>query len=74
MNHLGMMMTVLVRDGKDTDCGVISDRTKTAFEAIETSNQTKQFIVEALRSAKALALSLVVEVDGFVVNTLPSLP
>jgi putative acetyltransferase len=35
---------------------------------MEISSHTEQFIVEALRSAKALTLSLVAEVDGQVVG------
>ena len=62
------MMNVLIRDEKDTDYRVISDVTKSAFETMEISNHTEQFIIEALRSAKALTVSLVAEVDGFVVG------
>jgi len=50
---------VLIRDEKDTDYRVISDVTKSAFETMEISNHTEQFIIEALRSAKALTVSLV---------------
>ena len=35
---------------------------------MEISNHTVQFIIEALRAAKALKVSLVVEVDGRVVG------
>jgi putative acetyltransferase len=35
---------------------------------LEISNHTEQFIIEALRAAKALSLSLVAEVDGRVVG------
>ena len=59
---------VLIRDEKDTDYRVISDVTKSAFETMEISNHTEQFIIEALRSAKALTVSLVSEVDGRVVG------
>ena len=61
-------MNVLIRDEKDTDYRVISDVTKSAFETMEISNHTEQFIIEALRSAKALTVSLVSEVDGRVVG------
>ena len=57
---------VLIRDEKDTDYRVISDVTKSAFETMEISNHTEQFIIDALRSAKALTVSLVAEIDGFV--------
>ena len=62
------MMNVLIRDEKDTDYRAISDVTKSAFETMEISNHTEQFIIEALRSAKALTVSLVAEVDGLVVG------
>jgi putative acetyltransferase len=52
---------VLIRSEQDTDYGVISYVTRSAFEKIEISNQTEQFIIEALRSAQALTLSLVAE-------------
>lgn len=61
-------MDVLIRDETDADCGVISDVTRLAFEKLEISNHTEQFIVEALRSAGALTVSLVAETDGAVVG------
>jgi len=61
-------MNVLIRDEKDTDYRVISDVTRSAFATMEISNHTEQFIIEALRSARALTVSLVAEVDGFVVG------
>ena len=47
---------------------MISEVTLAAFESMEISNHTEQFIIEALRAAKALAISLVAEVDGRVVG------
>lgn len=35
-----------------------------AFETLEVSNQTEQFVVDSLRAAKALTISLVAELDG----------
>lgn len=61
-------MNVLIRDEKDTDYRVISDVTKSAFETMGISDHTEQFIIEALRSAEALTVSLVAEVDGLVVG------
>ena len=58
----------LIRDEKYTDYRVISDVTKSAFETMEISNHTEHYIFEALRSAKALTVSLVAEVDGLVVG------
>ena len=59
---------ILIRDEKDTDYRVISDVTESAFESMEISNHTEQFIIDALRSAKALTVSLVAEIDGLVVG------
>ena len=59
---------VLIRDEKTADVAVISDVTIAAFETLEISNHTEQFIIEALRAAKALTISLVAEVDGHVVG------
>ena len=59
---------ILIRDEKTADYKVISELTKIAFETMEISNHTEQFIIEALRSAKALTISLVAEVDGQVVG------
>jgi len=59
---------ILIRDEKDTDYKIISDLTKLAFETMEISNHTEQFIIDALRSAKALTVSLVAEVDGLVMG------
>jgi len=59
---------ILIRDETDMDYRVISDVTKSAFETMEISNHTEHFIIEALRSAKALTVSLVAEVNGHVVG------
>jgi putative acetyltransferase len=42
--------------------------TVAAFKTLEISNHTEQFIIEALRAAKALTVSLVAEVDGRVIG------
>jgi putative acetyltransferase len=59
---------IVIRDETKADVGVISEVTIAAFETLEISRHTEQFIIEALRSAKALTVSLVVEVDGRVVG------
>jgi putative acetyltransferase len=58
----------LIRDETKYDAAVITEVTVAAFESMEISNHTEQFIIEALRSARALTLSLVAEVDGRVVG------
>ena len=63
-----MIQNIMIRDEKKTDFTIISEITIAAFESMKISNQTEQFIIEALRSAKALTLSLVAEVDSLVVG------
>jgi len=67
----GIAMTtpkLLMRDEAKFDAAVITEVTVAAFESLEISNHTEQFIIEALRSAGALSVSLVAEVDGRVVG------
>lgn len=59
---------ILIRDETKNDAAVITKVTVAAFESLEISNHTEQFIIEALRSAGALTLSLVAEVEGHVVG------
>jgi putative acetyltransferase len=59
---------ILIRDETKEDAAVITEVTVAAFESMEISSHTEQFIIEALRSAKALTLSLVAEVNGRVVG------
>ena len=60
--------TIVIRDETESDAAVITQVTVAAFETMEISNHTEQFIIEALRYARALTLSLVAEVDGRVVG------
>jgi putative acetyltransferase len=55
---------VAIRSETDADAGAITEVTVAAFKTLEISNHTEQFIVTALRAAKALTVSLVAEVDG----------
>ena len=57
-----------IRKEKPSDIEVISDITKAAFEDHPYSNNTEQFIINALRTANALTVSLVAEVDEQVVG------
>jgi putative acetyltransferase len=59
---------VVIRDETNADIGVITQVTVAAFATMEISGHTEQFIIEALRSAGALTLSLVAELDGRVVG------
>lgn len=55
---------MIIRNEKSTDFEAIFEVTKAAFAHHPHSNHTEQFIVNALRAAGALTLSLVAEVDG----------
>jgi putative acetyltransferase len=59
---------IAIRDETKADTAVITEVTVAAFETMEISNHTEQFIIEALRAAMRLTLSLVAEVDGRVVG------
>jgi putative acetyltransferase len=59
---------IVIRNETDTDIDAIAEVTAAAFETLEISNHTEQFIVEALRAAEALKVSLVAEVDDRVVG------
>jgi len=59
---------IVIRDETNADVGMIAEVTIAAFKTLEISNHTEQFIIEALRAAKALTVSLVAEVDGRVVG------
>ena len=59
---------LLIRDETAADAAVITSVTAAAFETLEISSHTEQFIVAALRSAGALTLSLVAELDGRVIG------
>jgi len=63
-----MSMRVVIRNETDADVGTISELTVAAFETLDISNHTEQFIIEALRGAGALTVSLVAEVDGRVIG------
>ena len=63
-----MNQMVQVRNETGADVGAITDVTTAAFKTLEISNHTEQFIIMALRAAKALSVSLVAEADGCVVG------
>lgn len=63
-----MTQKFLIRDENNADITIVSEVTIAAFETMEISNHTEQFIVNALRSAKALTVSLVAEAKGIVVG------
>jgi putative acetyltransferase len=59
---------IRIRDEEPADIDAITEVTIAAFEALEISRHTEQFIVAALRSAGALSVSLVAELDGGVIG------
>jgi putative acetyltransferase len=59
---------LLIRNETTADIGVITEVTVAAFKTLAISRQTEQFIIEALRAARALTVSLVAEVEGRVVG------
>ena len=59
---------IVIRDETTDDAAVITEVTAAAFETLEISSHTEQFIVKALRSAGALTVSLVAEAAGRVVG------
>jgi putative acetyltransferase len=63
-----MIQAILIRDETKDDAAAITEVTVAAFETLEISSHTEQFVIEALRAAGALTLSLVAELDGRVVG------
>jgi len=58
----------IIRNETGADVSAITEVTVAAFKTMEISNHTEQFIIEALRAAKALTVSLVAELGGRVVG------
>jgi putative acetyltransferase len=63
-----MNSQVVIRNETEADIQAITEVTAAAFRTLEISNHTEQFIIEALRAAKALTVSLVAELDGRVIG------
>ena len=63
-----MSLKFVIRSETGADVSAISEVTVAAFKTLEISNHTEQFIIAALRAAKALTLSLVGEADGRVIG------
>ena len=68
MNSPKAKYRITIRDEKKADITAISDVTIAAFESMEISNHTEQYVIEALRAADALPISLVAEESGRVVG------
>jgi putative acetyltransferase len=63
-----MNKEIVIRNETEEDIDAITKVTIEAFKTLKISNQTEQFIIEELRKAKALAVSLVAEIDGRVIG------
>ena len=63
-----MSLKFVIRSETGADVGAIAEVTAAAFKTLEISNYTEQFIIAALRAAKALTVSLVGEADGRVIG------
>jgi len=59
---------MIIRNETVSEIEAITEVTIAAFRTLAISNHTEQFIVAALRAAKALTVSLVAEMDGRVVG------
>jgi putative acetyltransferase len=59
---------MIIRKETAVDIEAISQVTIAAFKTLPISNHTEQFIINALRAAGALTISLVAEIDGRVVG------
>lgn len=59
---------IMIRSETEPDASAITEVTVAAFKTLEISSHTEQFIIEALRAAKALKVSLVAEADGRVIG------
>jgi len=59
---------IVIRSETAADASAIAEVTVAAFETLAISQHTEQFIIAALRAAKALTVSLVAEVDGRVIG------
>ena len=59
---------MIVRNETVSDIKAIDEVTIAAFQNLPISNHTEQFIINALRAANVLTISLVAEIDGRLVG------
>ena len=59
---------IVIRNETENDIDAIAEVTIEAFKTLKISNQTEQFIIEALRKTDALTLSLVADLHGRVIG------
>lgn len=63
-----MVASMVVRDEGAEDADSIFDVTAKAFATLDISDKTEPYVIDALRRAGALSLSLVAEFDGRVIG------
>jgi putative acetyltransferase len=63
-----MNLKFTIRNERPGDIASIAYVTEEAFKTLEISNHTEHFIINALRAAGALTISLVAEMDGNVIG------
>lgn len=63
-----MNLQFAIRSEADADRDAITTVTMAAFETLEVSRQTEHFIIQALRAANALTVSLVAESNDRVIG------
>jgi putative acetyltransferase len=68
INVENMEFKMIIRNETTSDIAAISEVTIAAFQNHPISNHTEQFIINALRNANALTISLVAEIAGQVVG------
>ena len=59
---------MIIRKETNADIDVITHVTIAAFKTLPISNHTEQYIINALRAAEVLTISLVAEIDGRIVG------
>lgn len=59
---------MIIRNETTSDLDAITEVTIAAFKTLAVSNHTEQFIINSLRAADALTISLVVEIDRRIVG------
>jgi putative acetyltransferase len=65
-----LTVEMIIRKETDSDIAAITDVTIAAFKTLAVSNHTEQFVINALRAAGALTISLAAEI-GERVGDLP---
>lgn len=59
---------MIIRNETESDIEAISEVTMAAFKTLPICNHAEQFVINALRAADVLTISLVAEIDGKIVG------